>query len=74
MKKHRRLGRPRAGALDRRSAHARRLLLVLIGIARRLGRLQPDREARAAYRAVEQQLRRLRREQAVRRPRRPASA
>lgn len=57
MKKLRRVGRPRAGAVGRR-AHARRLLLVLIGMTRRLARLQRG-EARAAYIEVERQLRAL---------------
>lgn len=64
MKKLRRLGRPRAGAQDRQSAHARRLLLVLIGIARRLVRLQKDREAREAYRRILRELRQLQRDEA----------
>lgn len=69
MKRHLSLGRQGAGAQERR-AHARRVLLVLIGITRRLARLQTGADARAACREIEAELRALLRERTAQERRR----
>ena len=58
MKNHRQ-GRTGAGERALRRAHARRLLLTLAGICLELHAKQENPAARAAYREVENQLRRL---------------
>ena len=59
MDKTHRLGRTGAGERVLQRAHARRLLLTLAGICRRLRRQISSTAARAEYREVERALLRL---------------
>ena len=58
MEKNHRQGRPGAGERALQRAHARRLLATLADICRHLRTKQTRPAVRAAYREVEQQLRR----------------
>lgn len=68
MEKNHRQGRTGAGERALQRAHARRLLATLADICRHLRRKQTCVPMRAAYKAVEGDLRSLRRHYQARRP------